>query len=74
MLINDRRGKKIGVKGITINIYEQYTRPIHSKSLTVHGYDVEEIYIKIKLFLKALESSRNKNVVILVGGLDGRQD
>ena len=72
MLIDKRRGKKIGIKGITINIYEQYTRPIHSKSLTVHGYDVDEIYTKIKLFLKALENSKNKNVIILVEGENGR--
>ena len=68
MLIDDRKGKKKGIKGVTINIYEQYTRPIYSKSITVHGYDVEEIYTKIKFFLKALESSKKKNVIILVEG------
>ena len=72
MLIEDRKGRKAG--GITINIYEQYSRPIHSKTLTVHGYDVDEIYAKIKFFLTALENSKNRNVTILVEGLDGRQD
>jgi len=64
MLIEERKGKKKGERGVTINIYEQEVKPSISKSITVHGYSVDEIFTKIKFFLKALE--KDKKVIILV--------
>jgi hypothetical protein len=60
MLIDKRNGKKKGIIGITINIYEQYTKPVRSKSLTVHGYTLDEVFAKVKFFFRALEMSDKK--------------
>ena len=64
MLINDRKGKTKGIRGVTINIYEQESRPLRSKSLTVHGYDIEEVWTKINFLFRAL--SYGKKIVIQV--------
>ena len=62
-LITQRRGRKSGNVGVTIHILEQGSK--NSKTLTVHGFSVEECYEKIRFFFRALEKSK-AGITILI--------
>ena len=64
MLIEERKGKIRGKRGITINIYEQESRPMHSKSITVHGYDIEEVWTFINFLFRALDYGRIRTIQV----------
>lgn len=64
MLIKNRKGKKKGKTGITISIYEQYKKPRMQKSLTVHDMTVNQVYQKIKFFMKAIENGKVEKIII----------
>lgn len=56
MIIEKHQGKKKGQTGITVHILDQ-SNPKYSKSLTVHGMNIDELYDKIKFFITLLENN-----------------
>jgi hypothetical protein len=63
-LIEKRTGKKKTEHGVTIHILEQGIAG--SKSLTVHGINVEQAFSIIKMLFKALEMSKDGGFTILI--------
>ena len=41
------KGRKKGVYGVCVQIYEPRTRPMYTKNLTIHGMSVDELYSEI---------------------------
>jgi len=64
-LIQKRTGKKGGEHGITIHILQQGMKG-ESKSLTVHGINVEQTYSAILMLFKAMEMSKDGAFTILI--------
>ncbi len=56
-VIQKRRGRQKGIKGCLITILSPDRK--HSKSLTVHGYTVDELHEKIFLFVYKLNQRIN---------------
>ena len=56
-VIQKRRGRQKGIKGCTITILSPDRKKC--KSLTVHGYTVEQIHEKIFFFLYKLNQRAN---------------
>ena len=65
-LIESHTGKKKGETGVTIHVYSQHTKPMNSRSLTIHGLDVELAYSYLKFFFRALQMSDDDGVKILI--------
>lgn len=63
-LIKKRTGKKGGEHGVTIHILEQGISG--SKTLTVHGINVEQAFSVIKMLFKAMEMSKDGSFTILI--------
>ena len=58
-VIKGHVGKKKGETGVTVHIYSQGKKPIYSKSLTIHGMDVDLIYSYIKFWFNVLSSTKD---------------
>ena len=41
------KGRRKGVHGVCVQIYEPNVRPMYTKSLTIHGMTVDELYSEI---------------------------
>lgn len=51
-LISKRSGKHKGEIGVTIHIYQQRTKPMLTKTITVHDSSVEQVHNTILFALK----------------------
>ena len=56
-------GRKSGEKGVRIQFYDMKSK--ESTSLTVKDADVYELKKEVEFYLKTLEESKNKNIVIM---------
>lgn len=61
-VIEKREGKRKGETGVTIHMYKQRTRPMVTKTITVHGIDIESLYTKMVFFLKAFSKEGNYEI------------
>lgn len=59
-IIEGHRGKKKGETGITIHIYSQGKKIGFSKTITVHGMDVNLTYAYIKFWFDVLSISKSE--------------
>ena len=60
-MIQSRLGKKKGKIGVTIHIYNQYTKPQYSKTLTLGGdITVEQAYELVRFFFSTLDKYKGK--------------
>jgi hypothetical protein len=60
MNIQNRLGKKKGEIGVTVHIYQQYHKPMFSKTLTLQNTNVDEVYEKIRFFFTVLGNCKGK--------------
>ena len=65
-IIRQRVGRRRNKRGVTVNIYEQGIRPIISKSITIHGLSVSQIYEKILFLFSAYEKSKDGKIEIII--------
>lgn len=63
-LIEKRTGKKNTEHGVTVHILEQGS--VGSKTLTIHGINVEQAFSAIKMLFKAMEMSKDGAFTILI--------
>mgnify|MGYP001611465986 CR=1 FL=1 len=59
-VIKGHVGKKKGKTGFTVQIYSNEKKPINSKSLTIHGFEVDLIHAYIKFWFDVLAASKPK--------------
>lgn len=63
-VIEERIGKKKTEHGVTIHILEQGN--VGSKTLTVHGVNVEQAFSAVRMLFKAMEMSKDGAFTILI--------
>ena len=64
-LIDKRSGKRRMEHGITIHILEQGVKA-PSKSLTIHGINIEQTFSAVKMLFRAMEMSKDGSFTILI--------
>lgn len=66
-VIKEHMGKRKGKTGVTVHIYSQSKKPIYSKSLTIHGLEVDMVHSYIKFWFDVLSASKPKeDIKILI--------
>lgn len=61
--IKNREGKSRGETGVTIHIYKQRTKPMETKTITVHGIEVNQLHEKILFFLKTFSKEGKYSII-----------
>jgi len=64
-MIRSRKSRKWGKRGVTVKVYKQQ-EPDVSKSLTIHGYSIEEIYTNIKHWFLARELAKKDSPINII--------
>ena len=66
-VIKGHAGKRKGETGVTVHIYSQGKKPIYSRSLTIHGLEVDMIHSYIKFWFDVLSASKpTEDIKILI--------
>lgn len=66
IVINKHEGKRKGQKGITVHLLKQGSKE-QSKSITVHGMSINQLYEKLMFYFKTLSVADNGIEIIIKG-------